>query len=373
MSQNPASSPRHSPSSSLSSPANLDPDIFAAQQAQMAHMNEQGLALQRQLAESKAREAQLAQQLAVASAKGPRVKAPPLTPFTGAGGNLGAVVDTWLEDLQQQFDYYGPSEYPNDASKIRLATTYLRGTARTWWTQLSEVDLAAITTWEAFVEALHRRFRPALPAELARRKLKDLKQRGTVNMYAGLFQQILAYIPNKSEDDAIFDFRSGLDKAIAARVHVAEKEPKTLDEAIIIAVQAELYVGRGPTTSFTSNRGGFSQSSSSSSGSAPMELSNLNEDSYVEQEPAGITRNELLAALQAQKQEFLNALTNARSATGGKPASTSATKGPAKLTDAERDRCFKENLCLRCRGPGHRAAECPKFAANNRQDGRLNF
>ena len=61
MSQNPASSPRHSPSSSLSSPANLDPDIFAAQQAQMAHMNEQGLALQRQLAESKAREAQLAQ------------------------------------------------------------------------------------------------------------------------------------------------------------------------------------------------------------------------------------------------------------------------------------------------------------------------
>ena len=52
-----------------------------------------------------------------------------------------------------------------------------------------------------------------------------------------------------------------------------------------------------------------------------------------------------------------------------KPASAAAAmiKGPAKLTDAERERCFKENLCFRCRGPGHRSSECTKYPSNNRQ------
>ena len=179
------------------------------------------------------------------------------------GGNLGAVVDTWIEDLQQTFDYYShTAEFLNDTAKIRLAATYLRGTARVWWTQQ---DTSAILTWEQFVDALHRRYRPALPAELARRKLKDLKQRGTVNMYAGLFQQLLAHIPNKSEEDAIFDFRSGLDKAIAVRV--AEKDPKTLEDAIVVAVQAELYVGRGLTGNSFGKSSSYAQSSASESGS----------------------------------------------------------------------------------------------------------
>lgn len=363
----------HAPPLSASSPPPLSPAEVVALQMRSDQMNRDGLALQQRLA---ATEAQLAAALAAAAVKGPRVKAPPITAFTGAGGNLGAVVDTFIDDLTQTIGYYGPGEYPNDAAKIKLATTYLRGVARTWWTNLTDEEHAAVVTWDNFVDALHRRFRPALPAELARRKLKDLKQRGTVNQYAGYFQQLLAHIPTKSEDDAIFDFRSGLDKAIAARV--AEKEPKTLDEAIIIAVQAELYVGRTGPTSFGNRGYQPSSSTASSSTSAPMDLNALaaEEDSYDlkypdHQEPASITRAEFLAALRSQKQDFLNALSNQRST--AKPAAAATTKGPAKLTDAERDRCFRENLCLRCRGPGHRAAECPKFPSTNRQNGRSNY
>jgi len=256
--------------SSVSSPSPVD---VPALQAHNERMLREGLLLQRQLAEVQAREAALSAQVAALSSKGPRVKAPPITAFTGAGGNLGAVVDTFIEDLTQTIDYYGPSEFPGDAARIKLATTYLRGVARTWWTNLTDEEHAEIDTWVKFVEALHRRFRPALPAELARRKLKDLKQRGTVNQYAGYFQQLLAHIPTKSEDDAIFDFRSGLDKAIAARV--AEKEPKTLQEAIEIAVQAELYVGKNNGFTSFGNRGSY-QPPPSSSTSAPMDINNLN-------------------------------------------------------------------------------------------------
>ena len=359
-----------SPPPSLVSAADL-----AALQAQNQDYVTRGTALMKQVAEMQAREAALVAQVAALSTKGPRVKAPAIAPFTGAGGNLGAVVDSFVDDLVQTITYYGAAEFPNDAAKIRLATTYLRGVARTWWSTMTDEEHAEIDTWDKFIEALHRRFRPALPAELARRKLKDLKQRDAVNQYAGYFQQLLAHIPTKSDDDAIFDFRCGLDKAIAARV--AEKEPKTLDEAIIIAVQAELYVGRTGPTSF-GNRGYGNQpssSSSSSSTSAPMDVNNLNNinryDDYEQEErkypPYEQDSPQTLAMLTAVMKE-LNALRAQTKPAGA--ASAPATKGPPKLTDAERDRCFRENLCLRCRGPGHRANECPKFPSN-RQSGKF--
>jgi hypothetical protein len=358
-----------------------------------SQMQAHGSALEQQLREAQAREAQLTAQLAAAArtaavaasvSKGPRVKAPPITPFTGTGGNLGAVVDTWLEDLQQTFDYYGATDFPDDKAKLRLATTYLRSGARTWWTTASkQTDVngdPAISTWDEFVAALHRRYRPALPAELARRKLKDLKQRGNVNSYAGLFQQLLAYIPNKSEEDSIFDFRCGLDKAIAARV--AEKDPSTLDEAIMIAVQAELYVGRTAGAGYSSfgNRSASSGNHSSSS-SAPMDINNLNAgfdhdgattDPSDHDEPTTTAPTDhLLAAVLSKFDSLetrLNALSSSRPASksSGAPKAkvpSAPIQAPTKLTDAERDRCHRENRCLRCREKGHWGNECPVYGA----------
>jgi hypothetical protein len=362
-----------------------------------SQMQAHGTALEQQLRETQAREAQLTAQLsaaraavaaATAAASAPkvlRVKAPPITPFTGTGGNLGAVVDTWLEDLQQTFDYYGATDFPDDATKLRLATTYLRSGARTWWATASKQTDAhgrpAIATWADFVAALHRRYRPALPAELARRKLKDLKQRGNVNSYAGLFQQLLAYIPNKSEEDALFDFRCGLDKAIAARV--AEKDPKTLDEAIMIAVQAELYVGRNAGAGYSSfgNRSA-PPSNHTSSSSAPMDLNNVNAEfdhdgattdpsDHDESSAPAAPTDHLLAAVLSKFESLearLNALSSSRSApkSSGAPkakSSSAPSKAPTKLTDAERDRCHRENRCLRCREKGHWSNECPVYGS----------
>ena len=36
-----------------------------------------------------------------------------------------------------------------------------------------------------------------------------------------------------------------------------------------------------------------------------------------------------------------------------------------RLTPQERERCFKNNLCLQCRKPGHRATECSTFPTNS--------
>ena len=64
----------------------------------------------------------------------------------------------------------------------------------------------------------------------------------------------------------------------------------------------------------------------------------------------------------------LNALANSRPSnkSAGAPKAKTATpaaKAPTKLTDAERERCHRENRCLRCREKGHWGNECPVFGA----------
>src|SRR5690606_18363856 len=122
-------SPRSSRSPSMSASPPVDVQQYQAVIEANSQMQAHGSALEQQLREAQAREAQLTAQLAAAArtaavaasvSKGPRVKAPPITPFTGTGGNLGAVVDTWLEDLQQTFDYYGATDFPDDKAKLRL-------------------------------------------------------------------------------------------------------------------------------------------------------------------------------------------------------------------------------------------------------------
>ena len=38
-----------------------------------------------------------------------------------------------------------------------------------------------------------------------------------------------------------------------------------------------------------------------------------------------------------------------------------------KLTPQERERCFKNNLCLHCRKPGNQANECPTFTTQTQK------
>jgi len=353
-------SPSHSPRNSSSvSFAFVSPDPpasvneVARLQAEIARLNAAGNAVVQErdaLARSRAR--------SPAPATRSAIKPPTLTPFTGLGQENS--VDTFLRNVTKQFHFdrfTGGHQFDDEDHQIQFAVFYLDKAAAEWW---ESADRSSVRTWDQFVETMRSRYRPTLPAEVARAKLFTLKQTGAVSGYCNAFQLLISQIPDMSAADQIFQFKRGLKPPIAVRV--AEDRPDTLQDAIDVAVGVEQYV-----TSFDRAR----PFAASNHGAGPMDLNAMQattdpfEAKYPESESA-----QLLALMKEQHAEFLNAL-HARPTGTTKPAAA-ATKGPPKLTDAERERCFRENLCLRCRGAGHRAAECPKFPSN-RQNGRLNY
>ena len=307
----PHSSPRLSPTPSLS----LSPEAeqqFTALTAHAQQMQTEGLALQNRLAQVEAEKASLAAQLASVQVHKVTVpvQRPPAPKLDQFHGHMNGSVDVFLHNVEKQFTFYGPSVFPSDADKIRFAATYLDGPASFWWT--SE-DRSQVQTWNQFVHSLHARYRPALPEESARTRLDALRQKGAVSGYTHQFLQLMAYIPDKSENGKIHDYKRGLLPAIAARV--AEHQPKTLHEAIDIAVSVEQYVtprsgqnGHAARVPFVKGHQG------SNSASSAMDLNNImvdgnsgENDEAAPSNSSHSTTQALLAKLEAMQQQ-LNAI-----------------------------------------------------------------
>lgn len=307
-----------------------------------------------------------------------KLKGPSLRTFTGA---MGFEVDSWLRSVKKQFDFHGEKPFPTDLAKIQYAALYFDGAALDWW----DGEKAGVHTWEEFVERLHERYRPRLASEVARSHIAQLKQRGSVSTLCNRMLQLLSHVPTMHEDDKIFAFKQALDKALAAKV--AEKQPKTLQDAMYAAVQAELYVGgKGNSSSQYGGGGFFSKHSSSSGGrsagygssdSVAMEVNKLKflelpdeskedqeEDEY---EPTSSTPNmhQLLAMMQDLKtqQHSLAATFQKRSNTSSSSSASKSSSSSGKVAGVSKEefeRCRREGLCLKCKQGGHIARDCSK-------------
>lgn len=339
--------------------------------------------------------AQLELQLHTLQARGPHgPKAPPMAQFNGlmgAGGG-GFEVDQWLRDANKQFAHYGARTFPTDQAKINFAVEWMSGAAQDWW---ENEDKSGITTWDSFVERLRQRYRPQMPAELARQRLRTLVQRGRCETYCNEFLKLAARIPDRSEEDKIFDFKMGLDRPLAAKV--AEKQPKTLQEAMEIAVQAEPYVSfrsTGTGGNGQSYRSGFRQQSGmdsfgrttlpANSGAAPMEL---NYAGYREesQEPpltgtdtnagdpagglsdttqSGDVMQLMLAKMEAMENRLQSMQGGSSNRYQGNYNKSNTRSGGrnliAGLTAADIISLQKEGKCFRCKQKGHMKNECPQ-------------
>lgn len=322
---------------------------------------------------------------AAASSRGP--KAPPMTQFTGlmgAGGG-GFEVDQWLRDAQKQFDHYGdPSPtFPSFDKKVAFAVQWMSGAAQDWW---ENEDKSGITSWDAFVERLRQRYRPQMPAELARQRLRTLVQRGRCETYCNEFLKLVTRIPGRSEEDKIFDFKNGLDHPLAAKV--AEKHPKTLQEAMEIAVQAEPYVtlrtGQGQRGFYApSGMNAYGRTTAPNNvGAAPMDLNYVS--SHEDNGDAGDlgvdTTNHLAPAdpmqLMLAKLEAME--TRLQAMQGTSAAGNRPNRGPngtgsggrnliPGLTATDVAALQKEGRCFRCKQKGHMKNECPQ------NQGRLKY
>ncbi len=323
---------------------------------------------------------QVAQQAAAAAAAAgassprkshSRLKIPAPSAFKGEMGNAA---DTWLRSVQKQFSFYGANsvEFPDALSQVRFAAMHLEGPALEWWDQLP--SQSTIVTFAEFEKALRARFRPMQAAHVARQRIASLKQRGRVSGYCNTFLTELVPIKDMSAADQVFFFRQGLDTQLA--LEVLKKDPKTLHDAMEVAVAAEAYLGRGMgggsrgTGYFTPSSGHSSGGAraSANDGATPMDLNNVNleynayegetapaagsSSSAAAAAAASTVETTALLAMMQQMQHQLLALQQ--------PKPNVASGKVPGLKAGDIDRLRTEGRCFNCKEKGHSKRDCNK-------------
>ena len=357
----PQSSPRHSVSAPSGAVA-TDAATIAQLQAQIMQLYQ---TQQQQLAAAAAAQHPSRAAPAASPSQLPRIGNP-----STFKGEMGFQVDDWLGELQQQFTYYG-AQFSDDTTRIRFAVAYLRGSALQWWDK-SDQDTGS---WEAFVDALHARFRPVQAPMLARQRLDKLRQRAgqSVNQYSNSFQTTLTPITDMSSADQVHHFINGLLPAIAAKVW--ERQPTELKAAIDLAVSIEAMSNFGRAAAAAPSSFSRAHGSTASSGSAPMDINHVSNDhddaetaSHCTQvEPSG--SDAMLQALLTKMDARMEAMEHRVLALAGSSQGSSSSSAPRRsdnrvsgLKPGEIDQLMREKRCFRCKGTGHfkNDPKCPK-------------
>ena len=231
-----------------------------------------------------------------------------------------------------------------------------------WWSTLKVQNRKAITDATQLAAALRKRFQPITADLVAREQLRALRQgnRG-INDYIAEFQRLHAQVPDTSEQDALFTFRSGLNANIAKELLV--QRVKTLQEAIDLAASVGgLLQGTPPTM------GGGRSSVHQLDGSDGASL-----DERIQ--------NAVINALQSQRTQqrpwtrpgadtthperrgFVGGRGNTRGRFGGSRGARSGRGGqsftvpgvPPMVVEQRR----AAGQCFRCGNGEHRSHECP--------------
>ena len=338
--------------------SNLEAQLNASN-AQLSQANAEG---NRVVSLLKSEQAKLQQQVIANSRI--NVKVPVVPTFKG---EVGFAIDTWRRRLEKQFEFYGAGVFPTEDARIRYAVMHLEGGAMDWWDKILQSDKDKIVTWDLFVEALHSRFRPMQASHMARLRLAALKQTGPVAAYVNVFQREMTPITDMGTADQIFNFRQGLKPYIAQRV--LEKMPKTLHEAMDIAILADAHTsktGTGVASHFYQNRNGASSSSqrnTTASSSDHMDLSAINQDDSIrpptfheEESSPSSGSNDMMREFNRMKNELKKFQTEAAISALGSSSSSSSSR--VQVSKEEFEHCWKNRLCLNCKKPNHTAKEC---------------
>ncbi|KAE8662634.1 cytochrome P450 78A7-like [Hibiscus syriacus] len=161
----------------------------------------------------------------------PRVECPKPQGFNGARD--AKEVENYLWRMEQYFEGIGLND---EAAKVKTAALYLSDTAMLWWRRKhADIERGAcrVDTWDEFKKELKKHFYPENVVYEARKKLRELKQRGIMRDYVKEFTTLMLQIPNMSEEDLLFYFIDGLQGWAKQEMH--RQDIKTVDEAIAIA------------------------------------------------------------------------------------------------------------------------------------------
>lgn len=298
----------------------------------------------------------------------PKLPSPPQ--YDGASAKL----DDWSNDLRQQFEWYAMS---TDVARLQFAVAFLKGAARDWWTNLDAGTRPL--TWADFEAALRRRFQPVTAAETARSKLLAIAQgKAHVNEYIEVFRRLLAYVPDMSASDRLFQFLRGLRPDIAK--HIRMQGIQALDAAVEAAARIGSLGEIGASSSSAS------ASSSSSSAAAPMDLSAMLSsagDGIEGLEQAASTDQAANAVVtRAELTQLLNAMREFRKGPSGASGGGQSNRdrfprrdrGPPRIAHLTPDQVQEYMTAGKCFGCGlkdHMSRACPKRKVG--ADGRVSW
>lgn len=142
-------------------------------------------------------------------------------------------VDDWLF---KAFQYV--SELPtSEAGKVRIAGSFLEGSALLWWRRAHEdapsKEEFPYRTWPAFRDALRELFRPINNVRQARDQLATLQQTTSVQEYVRQFRFVCLQIPGIAIEEMMDRFIRGLKPRI--REIVITSDTSTLEEVMSLA------------------------------------------------------------------------------------------------------------------------------------------
>jgi len=339
-----------------------------AQLQQQDHLNQQ---LQHQL-QQQAQQLQQAAAAVAAPAAAPaaaapqqhahsrRAKIPAASNFHGTA----SLLDGWVREMRQQFDYYQYGE----ADSVAMAAAQLRGVALDWWSaQLSAAEQAPLrVSFAAFEQALRARFQPVNSAQTARLALDSLRQgaKQSAADYISAFRRLLVSVPDMSEADKVHRFVQGLRPREQQQLIV--HGVNTLDAAISMAARVGSLGVYAAAAGYSHGSGNGNAMDVSALGLHAMESDPP--DDGDDDAAAPVTRGEL--------RELLNAMQQQRAGNrGGKrpPFGRDRRAGPprvAGLSEQEVRRRLDERLCFTCGQADHRKSDCPQNQSQDFQTAR---
>ncbi|KAG2221844.1 hypothetical protein INT45_003558 [Circinella minor] len=116
-------------------------------------------------------------------------------------------VEAWLYSLEKYAEFVNI----DDHQMVLFAVTLLCDGAATWWRGV-EYDMTTSTpsTWSEFKHVFKYEFKPANAEQLARQRLQQLHQTGSVEQYVREFRSLMPELPDMDTKDALFNFVQGL-------------------------------------------------------------------------------------------------------------------------------------------------------------------
>ncbi|GKV04959.1 hypothetical protein SLEP1_g17036 [Rubroshorea leprosula] len=143
-----------------------------------------------------------------AASVGPKLKVP--EPPKYGGKRDAKELDNFLWMVERYFDAMNVGD---EAAKIHMATMYFEHDATLWWRRRhSEMQrgICNINTWEAFKGEFRKQFYPENAEEVAMKRLRVLKHRGTITEYIREYNSLMLEIPDMPERSRLLYFMDGL-------------------------------------------------------------------------------------------------------------------------------------------------------------------